>query len=70
MPVQDLRATPVTELPPLRAVSGDKDLVAAGRFEPSGRQASGMVRHFSTLGLSSTEPARKAQGGLDNQAFC
>ena len=106
-PVQDLRATQVTDLTPLRAADGGRDLVAAGRFEPSGsaipkgitvtwplsqamtpgqrlwvvwldeaqnawlgtgdtatvdpsgRQASGTASHFSTLGLSSSEPARK-----------
>lgn len=104
---KDLQAAPVENLAPLRSVSGGDDLVAAGRFEPSGttfpagitvtwplaqtltpgqtlwviwldetrkawlgtgdtavvdssgRQASGTVRHFSTLGLSSREPARK-----------
>ena len=110
--VQNLRATPVADLTPLRAVSGGTGLVAAGMFEPSGsafaqgitvtwplsqamtpgqtlwvlwldeaqkswlgtgdtatvnpsgRQASGTVRHFSTMGLSSTQPAAmRAQAG-------
>jgi len=104
-PIKELRVTQVTDLAPLRRISGGTALMAAGRFEPSGsafpqgitvtwslsqavaagktlwilrldeagdcwlstgdtatvdssgRQASGMVHHFSTLGLSSAQPA-------------